>query len=98
MAGVLAEVDEGRLERFLGTVVGEVGAAFNAALVRLGDRLGLYRAMAGAGPLSAGELAAADGHGGALRARVAVGAGRRRVRQLRAATDASRCPPSTQWC
>ena len=57
MAGVLAEVDEGRLERFLGTVVGEVGAAFNAALVRIGDRLGLYRAMAGAGPLSARELA-----------------------------------------
>ena len=61
MAGATIAVDEARLERFLGTVVGEVGAAFNAALVRIGDRLGLYRAMAGAGPLRPQELAERTG-------------------------------------
>lgn len=55
------DIDEARLERFLGTVVAEVGAAFNAALVRIGDKLGLYRAMAGAGPLSVQELARRTG-------------------------------------
>ncbi|MGZ4389598.1 MAG: class I SAM-dependent methyltransferase, partial [Gaiellaceae bacterium] len=37
--------------------VGEVGATLGAALVVMGDRLGLYRAMAGAGPLTPSELA-----------------------------------------
>ena len=41
--------------------VGEVGATLNAALVVMGDRLGLYRALAGAGPLTPGELAARTG-------------------------------------
>ena len=35
----------------------EVGATLNTALVVMGDRLGLYRALAGAGPLSPSELA-----------------------------------------
>ena len=46
---------------FIGQAVGELGATVNAALIVLGDRLGLYRAMAGAGPLSAGELAERTG-------------------------------------
>ena len=37
--------------------VDEVGATLNAALVVMGDRLGLYRALAGAGPLTPAELA-----------------------------------------
>ena len=37
--------------------VDEVGATLNTALVVMGDRLGLYRAMAGAGPLTPTELA-----------------------------------------
>jgi SAM-dependent methyltransferase len=61
MAAVTVDVDEARLERFLGTVVAEVGAAFNAALVRIGDKLGLYKAMAGAGPLGPAELAERTG-------------------------------------
>ena len=35
----------------------EVGATLNTALVVMGDRLGLYRALAGAGPLTPAELA-----------------------------------------
>ena len=43
--------------------VDEVGATLNAALVVMGDRLGLYRALAGAGALTPGELAARTGTG-----------------------------------
>ena len=50
-------LDEERLHAFVFRAVEEVGATLNAALVVMGDKLGLYRAMAGAGPLSAGELA-----------------------------------------
>ena len=38
-------------------LVAELGATLNAALVVIGDRLGLYQALAGAGPLTPRELA-----------------------------------------
>ena len=52
-------IDEARVERFAGLVVQEAGAALNTALVAIGDRLGLYRAMADGRPVSSDELAAA---------------------------------------
>ena len=54
-------VDEARLEQFLGQAVTDMGAAMNAALVLLGDELGLWKAMAGAGPLTADQLAEKTG-------------------------------------
>jgi SAM-dependent methyltransferase len=54
-------IDQDRLMAFIGQVVGELGAAVNAGLIVIGDRLGLYRALAGAGPTSAGELAERTG-------------------------------------
>jgi SAM-dependent methyltransferase len=54
-------VDDHKLEAFLGQVISETGAAANAALVVIGDKLGLYRAMAGAGALSSSEVAAKTG-------------------------------------
>ncbi len=54
-------IDETRLEAFLGKVVDETGAAYNTMLVAIGDELGLYTALAGAGPLSSKELAARTG-------------------------------------
>ena len=54
-------LDEAKLNQFLGQAVGEMGAAMNAALVIVGDKLGLYKAMAGAGALSPAELAAKTG-------------------------------------
>jgi len=48
-----ATIDEDKLSAFLGQVVGELGATINAGLIVIGDRLGLYRAMAGAGPIGA---------------------------------------------
>lgn len=49
-------VDEGKLNEFLGKAVGDLGAAMSAALVLVGDRLGLYRELA-KGPLTSAELA-----------------------------------------
>jgi 2-polyprenyl-3-methyl-5-hydroxy-6-metoxy-1,4-benzoquinol methylase len=51
------EIDMAKVEQFVGQAVGELGATLNAALVVIGDRLGLYKAMAGAGGLTPGELA-----------------------------------------
>ncbi len=54
-------VDMDRLHEFVFRAVEEVGATLNTALVVMGDRLGLYRAMAGAGPLTPAELAERTG-------------------------------------
>jgi SAM-dependent methyltransferase len=54
-------VDPAKLEQFVFGAVGEVGATLNAALVVIGDKLGLYRALSGAGPLTPGELAERTG-------------------------------------
>lgn len=48
-----------RLHALLGTIVGELGAAQNSALVILGDELDLYRKLAAEGPMTSAELAAA---------------------------------------
>jgi SAM-dependent methyltransferase len=58
MATIEAQpLDPEKLHAFVFRAVEEVGATLNAALVVMGDRLGLYRAMAGAGPLTPTELA-----------------------------------------
>jgi SAM-dependent methyltransferase len=54
-------LDEAALEQFVHQTVGDLAAAISGLMVHLGDRLGLYRAMAGAGPLTASDLAARTG-------------------------------------
>jgi len=54
-------IDEARLNEFMGRFVGDLGAALSAALVVIGDRLGLYRAMADGEQVSADELASRTG-------------------------------------
>src|SRR4051794_1933300 len=54
-------VDGEKLMEFVFRAVDEVGATLNAALVVMGDKLGLYRALAGAGALTPHELAARTG-------------------------------------
>jgi SAM-dependent methyltransferase len=54
-------VDGAKLEAFVFRAVDEIGATLNAALVVMGDKLGLYRALAGAGPLTPHELAERTG-------------------------------------
>lgn len=55
------ELNIEKLHALLGTMVNELGAAQNAALVILGDELDLYREMAGRGPMTAAMLAEATG-------------------------------------
>ena len=50
-------LDESKLQEFIGKVVNEWGAATSALTIFIGDRLGLFKAMAGAGELTAEELA-----------------------------------------
>jgi SAM-dependent methyltransferase len=54
-------IDEARLESFMQRVVGDMGAIISAPLMVIGEKLGLYRAMAGAGPLSSNDVAARSG-------------------------------------
>ena len=54
-------VDMEKLQSFMNKMVLDAGAAATAPLILIGDRLGLYRAMAGAGSLSPGELAQRTG-------------------------------------
>jgi 2-polyprenyl-3-methyl-5-hydroxy-6-metoxy-1,4-benzoquinol methylase len=55
------ELDLEKLEQFVFGAVGEVGATLNTALVVMGDKLGLYKALAGAGGLTPVELARRTG-------------------------------------
>ncbi len=55
------EIDHDKLMGFVFRAVDEVGATLNTALVVMGDRLGLYKALAGAGPLTPAELAQRTG-------------------------------------
>lgn len=50
-------IDEAKLHAFMGQAVTDMGAIISAPLMVLGEKLGLYRAMAGAGPLSSQEVA-----------------------------------------
>jgi 2-polyprenyl-3-methyl-5-hydroxy-6-metoxy-1,4-benzoquinol methylase len=54
-------MDEDKLMQFVGQAVGDVGAMLGGAMVVIGDKLGLYRAMSGADALTAGQLADATG-------------------------------------
>ena len=57
----ITDIDEQKLEAFIGHAATELGAALNAALVTLGDELGLYKAMADGQPVAPAELAARTG-------------------------------------
>jgi SAM-dependent methyltransferase len=54
-------MDESKVEEFVEKAVGDVGALLGGSMVVIGDKLGLYRAMAGAGWLSPSELASRTG-------------------------------------
>ena len=58
-------LDMNKLNALLGQVVGDVGAAMSSALVLVGDRLGLYRALA-SGPQTPDEVASRAGCSGRM--------------------------------
>jgi len=54
-------IDEAKLGELMGRLVGDLGAVAAAPLVVIGDRLGLYKTMAAAGPMTPEALAARAG-------------------------------------
>jgi 2-polyprenyl-3-methyl-5-hydroxy-6-metoxy-1,4-benzoquinol methylase len=50
-------INSEKLNEFLGKAIVDFGATFHAALVRVGDKLGLYKALAAGGPQTPAELA-----------------------------------------
>jgi SAM-dependent methyltransferase len=50
-------VDETKLNQFIGQILGDLGGALSVSLVRIGDRLGLYKALHTNGPMTPGDLA-----------------------------------------
>ena len=77
------DVDPGRLEAFMGRMIGHMTGAALCYSIWLGDELGLYRALAGSGPRTADSLADRDRLPPAAGARVARRPGRRRAGRLR---------------
>lgn len=61
MATGNAKVDSEKLKKTAEHVFGMLGGAFVAAMIYLGDRMGLYQALNGAGPLTSEELARKTG-------------------------------------
>src|SRR6476659_8970703 len=58
---LLAQPDAAVLDEFIGRMIGDLGATVSAGLVVLGDRLGLYKAMADGEPVTAEQLASRTG-------------------------------------
>jgi SAM-dependent methyltransferase len=55
------DVNSDKLNAFMGKMVGDFGAALNASLMLVGDKLGLYKTLAAKGPMNSAELAKATG-------------------------------------
>ena len=51
-------IDESKLNELIGRVLGDLGGAMSIAVVRMGDSLGLYKALHAKGPLTPEALAA----------------------------------------
>jgi SAM-dependent methyltransferase len=58
---LMVQVDETKLQEFVGKVVNEWGAASGALITFVGERLGLFKAMAGAGAMTPEDLAKRTG-------------------------------------
>jgi SAM-dependent methyltransferase len=61
MSTTAETIDQAKLDEFMGRFVGDLGATMSAALVVIGDRLGLYRALADGGQMTADQLAQSTG-------------------------------------
>jgi len=54
-------INQDKLHEFLGKAIVDFGATFNATLIRIGDKLGLYKALAKSGPQTPAQLAKSTG-------------------------------------
>ena len=75
-------VDDAKLNAFIGKILGDLGGAFSAPLVRMGDKLGLYKALKEQGPMTPAELAAKTQRRRALCARMAIASGSVRISRV----------------
>ena len=57
----MQQLDQSKLDAFLGKMVGDLGSVATGALVVLGDRLGFYKAMRSGERMTAAELARRTG-------------------------------------
>ena len=55
------QIDEAKLNAIIGQAVADIGGTATAALVSIGDRLGLYKALNARGPATSVELAESSG-------------------------------------
>lgn len=56
-----SQIDTSRLESFVNLALNDLSSAYGGIMVSIGDKLGLYKAMWNAGPLTSAELAAHTG-------------------------------------
>ncbi|HJU28098.1 MAG TPA: class I SAM-dependent methyltransferase, partial [Candidatus Binataceae bacterium] len=57
MAEAAKTIDWGEVKQFAGLMMNDLGAAMQGALTYIGDRLGIFKALAGAGAVTSVELA-----------------------------------------
>jgi len=55
------KIDQTKLDALLARALGDLSAGYGGVMISIGNKLGLFKAMAGAGPISSGELAARTG-------------------------------------
>ena len=60
-SALIAQPDSAVLDEFIGRMIGDLGATVSAGLVVIGDRLGLYKAMADGEPVAPEQLASRTG-------------------------------------
>ena len=61
MAEEQKSIDWGKVKEFAGLMMNDLGAAMQGALTYIGDRLGIFKALAGAGAVTSVELAERTG-------------------------------------
>jgi len=55
------QLDWGKVKEFAGLMLNDLGAAMQGALTYIGDRLGIFKALAAAGTVTSAELANRSG-------------------------------------
>jgi hypothetical protein len=58
---MIMTLNQEKLDQLVGRLLGDLSAGYGGVLVSVGHRLGLFKAMAGAGPLTSQELAKRSG-------------------------------------
>src|SRR5258708_39489191 len=58
---VMMAINEDKMNQLIGRFLDDFGATFHSAMVVIGDKLGLYKTLAEAGPITSKELADRSG-------------------------------------